>query len=67
MLVTEGGWFRAKVKRPDGSGYQVSIGGNEWDKGKGKEWEERIKGKCKRIIRTPWKTECPGPDGRAAN
>lgn len=51
VFVTRTGKFRAKIKEGRHSiPYEVTIGGNEWDKGKGRGYEERIVEKCELIL-----------------
>jgi len=52
VFVTKGGKFRAKIKESKKTpAYEVSINGESWQNGKGREHEERIKDKCERIIK----------------
>lgn len=50
VFVTKNLRFRAKIQEPTGVSYEVTIGGVEWHKGKGREYEDRIRKKCELII-----------------
>ena len=50
IFVTKTNKLRAYVSNNLGQFYEVTIGGKEWEKGKGKEHKEIIKEKCLRLI-----------------
>ena len=51
VFVTRGGVFRAKIKAYKNMvPYEVTIGGKEWSRGKGRGYEARIKDKCRRLL-----------------
>jgi len=50
VFITANRKFRAKIKVDRKPTYEVTIGGNEWKKGKGREFEHLIKSKCKLLI-----------------
>lgn len=50
VFVTKNLRFRAKIQEPTGVSYEVTIGGAEWSKGKGREHEDRIRKKCELIV-----------------
>lgn len=50
VFVTKSRKFRAKVKEVDGFKYEVTIGGSEWNKGKGRQYESNIMQKCSNLI-----------------
>ena len=50
VFVTKNNKLRAYISNNLGLSYEVTIGGKEWKKGKGKEHKEIIKEKCLRLI-----------------
>ena len=46
VFVTKTRKFRARIKPPGGIPYEVTIGGSQWIKGKGREYEDEILRKC---------------------
>ncbi len=51
VFITKSNKFRAKIKEKRNSvPYEVTIGGNEWKKGKGRKFEEKIKYALQRIL-----------------
>ena len=49
VFLTKGLQFRAHVKEPGKPAYEVTIGGQEWLKGKGRKHEDQILVKAVRI------------------
>jgi len=62
VFVTKKGKFRAKITEPyhendtinskvgEPFAYEVTVGGQEWEKGKGRKYRAKIKQKCERIL-----------------
>jgi hypothetical protein len=51
VFVTKGKRFRARIKESaDEPAYEVSIGGQEWGKGKGSEHKAKIEAQASRIL-----------------
>jgi hypothetical protein len=51
VSITRFGSFRAKIKEgKDLPWYEVSVGGDMWEKGKGRKFEVKIKEKCYRLL-----------------
>jgi hypothetical protein len=50
VFVTSSLKFRAVIKEPDEPTYEVSVNGESWNQGKGREYEAIIKNKMKHII-----------------
>lgn len=49
VFITKKRKFRARIATDDEPVYEVTIGGKEWRKGKGREFEERIIKICEKI------------------
>lgn len=53
VFVTKTREFRAKIKETkDSIPYEVTIGSECWDNGKGRQYEKEIKRKCELLIAT---------------
>ena len=53
VFVTKTREFRAKIKEnKEAVPYEVTVGGESWENGKGREYEEEIKRKCELLIVT---------------
>ena len=53
VFVTKTKEFRAKIKENKESiPYEVTIGGESWENGKGRKYEKEIKRKCELLIAT---------------
>ena len=51
VFITKTQEFRARIKEPGvGFSYEVTIGGDSWNSGKGKEFEAIIKKKCELLV-----------------
>jgi hypothetical protein len=50
IFITKNLKFRVKVKEPTGKSYEVTVGGTEWLKGKGREYEKVIRKKCEILV-----------------
>ena len=50
VFITKSCKFRVIVKEGDKPSYEVTVGGNSWVNGKGREYEERIRVKCNSIV-----------------
>ncbi|HUX54238.1 MAG TPA: hypothetical protein VMV56_07485 [Williamwhitmania sp.] len=51
VFITKTKQFRARIKESKNAiPYEVTIGGDEWNKGKGKEYESAIKIKCHALM-----------------
>ncbi len=51
VFVTKTYEFRAKIKATkDSVPYEVTVGGDSWNNGKGREYEQEIKRKCELLI-----------------
>ncbi len=50
VFRTKSGHFRARIVKGGFETYEVTIGGTEWHKGKGRKFEGSIKARCKNII-----------------
>ena len=42
VFITKNRKFRASIKEPNKPRYEVTIGGKEWENGKGKKYSDRI-------------------------
>lgn len=49
VFISKSLQFRAKIKEEGNPAYEVTVGSSEWNKGKGRVYEERIKNKCKKL------------------
>jgi len=53
VFVTKTREFRAKIKENKGAiPYEITIGGESWENGKGRQYEKEIKRKCELLIVT---------------
>lgn len=53
VFVTKTREFRAKIKEnKEAIPYEVTIGGESWENGKGRQYEKEIKWKCEVLITT---------------
>ena len=53
VFVTKTKEFRAKIKEnKEALSYEVTIGGESWENGKGRKYEKDIKRKCELLIAT---------------
>lgn len=50
VFVTKNDRFRASITEPDGTKYEVTIGGEEWFKGKGRKYQDEIRRKASEIV-----------------
>ena len=52
VFITKSGKFRAQIKEGKRSEYyEVTIGGEMWKNGKGREFEDVIIGKCQFLVK----------------
>jgi len=42
VFITRGFKFRANIKEPGKPAYEVTVGGKEWLKGKGRQYQDQI-------------------------
>ena len=52
VSVTSTMRFRASITPKTGFSYEVTVGGVEWQNGKGREYEKEIMQKCLEIVST---------------
>jgi len=53
VFVTKSKEFRANIKENnEAPPYEVTIGGKNWENGKGRQYENEIKQKCELLITT---------------
>ena len=51
IFITKTRDFRARIKETKGSPvYEVTVGGNQWEAGKGRKYEKEIKRKCEILL-----------------
>jgi len=42
VFITRGLKFRAQIKEPGKPAYEVTVGGKEWQKGKGRQFQDQV-------------------------